>query len=109
MDLKTRGRDRRTERRASVDMLMNRFLNGCPYLCRATDISRSGLRLVPILHEPMVPPRYMGLQFQLPGTNEVITASGELVSDSTGALGIRFTRLAPTSAAAIDNYVSVQG
>src|SRR5213592_2513450 len=34
--------DRRGEGRRSVDLLINRFLNGYPYLCRATDISRTG-------------------------------------------------------------------
>jgi len=37
----TDNRDRRGERRRKVDLLVNRFLNGYPYLCRATNISRT--------------------------------------------------------------------
>ena len=37
----------------------------------------------------------MGLQFQLPGTQEVLSASGEAVFKDTarGEIGVRFTRL----------------
>src|SRR5262245_20434623 len=35
--------DRRVHRRAPLDVLANRFLDGYPYLCRATDISPRGI------------------------------------------------------------------
>jgi hypothetical protein len=103
----TDGRDRRCEGRREVDMLVNRFLNGYPYLCRATDISRTGMRVVPV-HEPAVATRFVGLQFQLPGSDEVVTASGEAVfaSGSSGPVGIRFTRIPPTSAEQIGRFVA---
>lgn len=99
--------DRRNEERAPVDLLINRFLNGYPYLCRATDISRTGMRVVPIL-EPTEAPRFMGLQFQLPGMDEVVTASGEAVfsAGERGAVGIKFTKLPAASALLIDRYLS---
>ena len=87
--------NRRTNNRAKVDLLINRFLDGQPYMCRMTDISPTGLRLVPLL-EPKQPPRYMGLQFQLPGADTVFTASAEAVNGSPGDLagtGVRFTSL----------------
>jgi PilZ domain-containing protein len=99
--------DRRSNDRVSVDLLVNRFLNGYPYMCRATDISRSGMRIVPML-EPTEAPKFMGLQFQLPGIPEVITASGEAVftADERTAVGIRFTRVPSESAALIDRFLS---
>jgi hypothetical protein len=101
------GTERRGDRRQRVDLLINRFLNGYPYLCRATDISRSGMRLVPLL-EPLDAPRYMGLQFQLPGTSDVITASGEAVfiAGERGAVGVKFTRLQVGSAEIIDRFMA---
>ena len=104
---KTEGRDRRHDDRRSVDLLINRFLNGYPYMCRATDISRSGMRLVPML-EPTEAPRFMGLQFQLPGSDDVITASGEavFVTGERGAVGVRFTKLPSKSAALIEKFIS---
>jgi hypothetical protein len=50
----------------------------------------------------------MGLQFQLPGSQEIVTASGEAVfaSESRGPVGIRFTRVPPASAEQIGRFVA---
>jgi len=96
--------ERRRERRVRTDLFVNRFLNGHPYLCRMTNISRTGARLVPIIEPRLTPaPAYMGLQFQLPGRPEIVTASGEIVTTDGGrAVGIRFTRLPASAASVID-------
>jgi hypothetical protein len=98
--------NRRTNARAKVDLLINRFLDGHPYLCRVTDISPTGMRLVPFL-EPQRTPRFMGLQFQLPGTDTVITASGEVVNTcgADAGTGVRFTKLPPECASLIRTFV----
>jgi hypothetical protein len=59
---------------------------------------------VPIIEPRLYPaPAFIGLQFQLPGRPEVVTASGETVTTDGGrAVGIRFTRLPAAAAAAID-------
>ena len=88
--------NRRTSPRAKVDLLVNRFLDGRPYMCRVTDLSVTGLRLQPLL-EPQASGRFMGLQFQLPDSGAIVTASAEVV-DSGGAhdgIGVRFTRIGP--------------
>jgi hypothetical protein len=104
--------ERRTDDRRPVDLLLNRFLDGYPFLCRAVDISRKGMRLE-TFREPAGAPRFMGLQFQLPGVDEVITASGEAVfadardeDGSRRAVGIRFTALPPRSAALIESFLA---
>ena len=103
--------DRRGFERVGTDLLVNRFLDGHPYMCRMTDISRTGARLVPLL-EPSLEraPRFMGLQFQLPGHEEILTASGEATAlPSVGAaragIGIRFTNLPPQAAWAIEAFL----
>jgi PilZ domain len=110
--------DRRYHTRIRLDLLVNRFLNGHPFMCRMTDISRTGARLVPLL-EPQSrlapPPRFMGLQFQLPGRSEVLTASGELIPDedlgddsaapTRRTVGVRFTNLPPDAAWAIEAFL----
>ena len=104
-------RDRRRDHRRPVDVFVNRFVNGYPYLCRATDISRSGMRLLPLLEPRATPPRFMGLQFQLPGSTEIVTASGEAVSidEDGGPVGVRFTKLPPDSAAVLDRFLAAAG
>lgn len=86
---------------------MNRFLNGYPYLCRASDISRTGMRIHPISGGAKGPARFVGLQFQLPGSNDVITASGEIVSsDATGPVGVRFTTMPAVSKERISRFLA---
>ena len=77
LDRRRRGRahasDRRYNQRVKVDVLVNRFLNGQPFMCRMIDISRTGARLVPIIEpDGSRAPSYMGLQFQLPDRNEIL-------------------------------------
>jgi len=104
--------DRRFHGRVKLDLFVNRFVDGHAYMCRMTNLSRTGARLMPLL-EPAghrAPrPRFMGLQFQLPGRNEIVTASSELVSDEIGAtgreVGVRFTNLPPDAAWAIEAFL----
>lgn len=100
--------NRRITQRAKVDVLINRFLDGQPYMCRMTDISATGLRLVPLLEPKGKPaPRFMGLQFQLPGINTVLTASAEAVDGATGThgTGVKFTSLPAECASLIRRFV----
>jgi hypothetical protein len=97
--------NRRTATRAKVDLLINRFLDGHPYMCRVTDISPTGMRIHPFV-EPQGTPRFMGLQFQLPNAPTIFTASGEAVNSSNGVTGIRFTRLSPECASSIERLLA---
>ena len=111
LDRRQRGRhhgtDRRYNKRVKVDMFINRFLNGQPYMCRMVDISRTGLRIVPMIEpDGSLAPNYMGLQFQLPDRNDVLTASGVTITRDGKMVGIRFTSLPPDSAWAIESFLS---
>jgi len=88
---------------------MNRYLNGYPYLCRASDISRTGMRLHPISGARSAT-RFVGLQFQLPGFEDVLTASGEIVSSpmQDGPIGVRFTRMPAISAARLGRFLAAR-
>ncbi len=101
------GPDRRTNKRVNVDLYMNRFLDGQPYLCRMVDLSRTGARLLPMIEpDQSRAPRSMGLQFQLPESDEILTASGEMVVQEGRTVGVRFTNLPPDAIWAIESYLS---
>jgi len=101
------GSDRRYNKRVTVDMLINRFVNGQPYLCRMVDISRTGIRLAPMIEpDGNLAPKYMGLQFQLPDRTDVLTASAEAITHDDNTVGVRFTSLPPDSAWAIESFLS---
>ncbi len=101
------GADRRYDKRVPVDLYVNRFLDGQPYMCRMVDVSRTGARLAPLI-EPAGAraPRFMGLQFQLPDRNDVLTASGEAVTRGGKTVGVRFTNLPPDAAWALESFLS---
>ena len=98
--------DRRTSARAKVNLLINRFVDGRPYVCQVTDISPTGMRIVPF-GESKAAPRFVGLQFQIPGVDAVFTASGEVMNSSSGdsGTGIRFTSLTSECASLIQRLV----
>jgi len=99
--------DRRYNTRVPVDLFMNRFLDGQPYMCRMIDVSRTGARLVPTIEpDPSRVPRFMGLQFQLPDRDDILTASGEAVMRDGRMVGVRFTNLPPDAAWALESFVS---
>jgi hypothetical protein len=105
--LRAHGPDRRYHRRVSVDLFMNRFLDGQPYLCRMVDMSRTGARLLRTIEpDGDRAPQLMGLQFQIPGREEIFTASGETVSRQGRTVGIRFTNLPPDAAWAIESFLT---
>jgi PilZ domain len=105
--VRAHGSDRRTHRRVNVDLYMNRFLDGQPYMCRMVDISRTGARLVPTIEpDGSGAPQFMGLQFQLPDRDDILTASGETVTREGRTVGVRFTNLPPDAAWAIESFLS---
>ena len=98
--------ERRKANRVPVDMLLNKYLKGRPYLCRATDLSTDGLLIKGIL-EPQSSDVHVGLQFQLPGSDMVITCAGQVVREQgwQTTYGIHFRSLTPENRALIQRYV----
>jgi len=88
--------EKRKGDRVPLDIYLNKFVAGVPYLAKAWDISAEGVSLAHLI-EPQNPVRRVGLQFQLPGSDEVIYAEGEVVRQWGDARrpksGVRFTRL----------------
>lgn len=102
-----RNRERRHKgSRVPVDIILNKYVKGRPYLCRASNISRGGL-LVHRVREPESAETRVGLQFQLPGDNRVITCAGEIVHEHgwVNASGIRITSISPEHRALLDCFL----
>jgi hypothetical protein len=96
--------------RVPVDIILNKYIKGRPYLCRASNLSAGGL-LVHRVREPKSEETRVGLQFQLPGDERVITCAGEIVyeHDWVDASGIRFTSVSPEHQALIEAFVQHSG
>jgi hypothetical protein len=103
--------DHRKQNRVPLDIYLNKYVAGVPYMARSSDISRDGLGLSHLI-EPETAGHRVGLQFQLPGCPEVIYAEGEIVREwvDSGAeeegSGVRFTLLTDRHRKLIDQFVA---
>src|SRR4051794_11815204 len=68
--LRSRMSEQRKGTRAPVDIYVNKYVSGVPYMARAKDIGPDGVRLNTLI-EPEHQGKRVGLQFQLPGSEEV--------------------------------------
>ncbi|MCP3166480.1 MULTISPECIES: PilZ domain-containing protein [Myxococcus] len=108
--------DKRKAKRAPLDIYLNKYMGGVPYMSRAADISPEGVSLARLI-EPQHEAKRVGLQFQLPGSEEIIYAEGEVVREwvelSTAKKGersgVKFTLLTERHRKMIDAYVDRHG
>ncbi|MBZ4329447.1 PilZ domain-containing protein [Corallococcus interemptor] len=101
--------EKRKANRAPLDIYLNKYMGGVPYMTRAADISQEGVSLSRLI-EPQHDARRVGLQFQLPGSEEIIYAEGEVVREwkelgRKEQSGVRFTLLTERHRKMIDAYV----
>jgi Peptidase M16 inactive domain/PilZ domain len=100
--------DKRKNTRVPLDVYMNKYVAGVPYMARTSNISRDGVSLAHLI-EPAQHGSRVGLQFQLPGSEEVIYAEGEIVREwldtSAEGSGIKFTLLTERHKKLINQYV----
>ncbi len=102
--------DKRKQPRVNLDIYLNKYVAGVPYMARTSDISRDGVGLAHLI-EPNMAGRRVGLQFQLPGSEEVIYAEGEIVREwadvdnSEEGSGVKFTLLTERHRRMIDQYI----
>ena len=101
--------NKRKQQRVNLDIFMNKYMAGVPYMARTCDISKEGVGLAHLI-EPDMAGKRVGLQFQLPGTEEVIYAEGEVVREwcdeeqREEGSGVRFTLLTERHRRLIDQY-----
>ena len=69
--------DRRYIPRVRVELFLNQYIQDRPFRALATNLSQTGI-LIQKLLEPTLPlSRVVGLEFELPGTGELVWASAE--------------------------------
>ena len=101
--------NKRKNSRVALDIYLNKYVAGVPYMTRTSDISREGVGLAHLL-EPQLAGKRVGLQFQLPGSEEVIYAEGEVVREWADldnreeGSGVRFTLLTERHRRLIDQF-----
>jgi hypothetical protein len=86
--------DRRHDPRSTIDLLVNKYLGEDPHICRAVNLSRRGMLLYKVF-EPDVEISQVRLEFQLPGDEHVVRATGITLAEHRWARahGVRFTQI----------------
>ena len=98
--------ERRTSARHSIDILINAFHNGLPTLCLGSNVSEDGMALRALQDVQATVASFLDLEFQLPGTDRVISARGEVRRRASGQLGLFFERISESDRAQIRSFVS---
>jgi hypothetical protein len=90
--------DRRLGFRIPLEMFLTQFAHDRPNRGLTVNISETGLYVNKVLTPILRQARVVGLEFELPGTNEVIWARGEVCHDTLDdyfhGQGIRFSGMA---------------
>jgi hypothetical protein len=96
----------RRQRRVPIDILLNKYIDGEPHVCRAVNVSSGGLLLYKVF-EPDLAHDEVSLEFQLPGSSRVLRADGVTLAEHRWARahGVRFTRMAEDDRALLDAFL----
>ena len=106
--LKTNPYDRRLGCRVPLELFMNEYVSERPHRALTTNISETGVFLNKVVSPLQRAWSVVSLEFELPGTGEVIWARGEICHDSLDSYfhgeGVRFTGMARFHAQLLRDY-----
>ncbi len=101
--------EKRVEYRKPLDVLMNKYVGDEPFMVRSADISTTGIYLHKLIEPDLPEGSMVSLEFQLPGTEEVIWARGAVMRESrrwgTEGTGIWFTIIPDAYKKMIEEFV----
>ncbi len=108
--MQTEGMEQRVEGRKPLDVYLNKFIGEEPYMTRSADISPTGIYLHKLIEPDLDEGSMVSLEFQLPGSQEVIWARGTVMRDGrrwgTEGIGVWFTILPRMYRSMIEAYVA---
>lgn len=98
--------------RVPINMFLTQYIRDRPQRALAANLSDTGISLqtvkMPWIHKALRDRRAIGLEFELPGTGEVIWARGEVCHASDDPMvrqaGVRFTAMPTFYARMVRDY-----
>ncbi|MBU0552769.1 PilZ domain-containing protein [Myxococcota bacterium] len=108
----------RSNQRISLDLYVNKMINGVPHIACTRDISATGIYLHRLL-EPLAPEdAHIAVEFTLPGSDEIIWTEAQMVyaveaqtqaqTRDKGGVGLRFLHLTPRHARLLEEFLTHQ-
>jgi len=93
-----------------MQMFLTQYVDDTPRRCLSVNISESGLYVHTLMQPTRRPSSVVGLEFELPGTNEVIWAAGTVCYDTLDdyfhGTGIRITAIPTKHARLLRDYLN---
>ena len=100
--------DRRLGFRVPLEMFMNEYVQDRAHRALTVNISETGIYLNKVITPLSRNTRVVGLEFELPGTGEVVWARGEICYDALDdyfhGQGVRFTGMPKLHARILRDY-----
>ena len=101
---------RRQNPRLAVDILVNKLVDGIPYLASTRDLSLGGLYLNEISEPMHRADARVAVEVMLPGQNDIIWLETDVVRDEAGrGTGLKFKDLSPRALGALTRFLADQG
>lgn len=105
--------NRRQEYRVPMQIFLNQYIADNPYRCMSLNLSSKGFFLNRLITPPLAKrPRIVGLEFELPGTSELVWARGEIRYDQKDTFfhgtGVEITGIPQKHARLLHDYVLEQ-
>ena len=101
--------NRRSSIRIPLQMFLNEYVNDSPQRCMSLNLAPEGIYLNRLIDPFQDRPEGVGLEFELPGTSEVVWAKGQVVFDVIDkyfhGTGVRFMGMADMHRRMIRDYV----
>lgn len=103
-------RDRRLGFRVPLEIFLNEYIKDQPFRVLTSNVSDTGLYVHRVVNPvgPDLDAQVVGLEFELPGTGEVIWARGEICHGRKDRMvrgtGVRFTGMARAHARLLRDY-----
>jgi len=102
-------RERRLGYRVPLEMFLTEYAAERPHRCLSVNASESGLYVHKLIQPIRRPNQVVGLEFELPGTNEIIWARGDVCYDTLDdyfhGTGIRLTGIPRKHARLLHDYL----
>src|SRR5262245_23297209 len=100
--------DRRLGFRVPLQIFLNEYVRDRAHRAMVVNISETGVFMNKVLGQMARPTRVVGLEFELPGTGELIWARGEVCYDTLDnyfhGQGVRFTGMPRVHARMLRDY-----
>jgi hypothetical protein len=108
-----RGLERRYAPRVRVELFLNQYVRDRAFRALATNLSPTGLRLCKLLERDVPLSRLVSLEFEIPGTGEIVWASAEprfdALDEDFQTSGLTFVNMARKHERMLHEFIARKG